>query len=336
MRWFGRKKTSPVKGMVSICVPTCNGADYLQDTFNSILTQTYRDIEIIIVDDNSTDNTIKIVREMTHGVPGVKIIKNPVRLGLGGNWNKCMEMATGEWIKFAFQDDLLSPDCIEKLHGLATRTNNIMAVCGRDFIFQENIDAIFQEKFLNYIKDNCITNRFPHHSEAISAEDFAVHVEKYPVFNCIGEPTAVMFHRSVISRFGKFNVDLTQIIDWEYWMRVAINKGFCFTREKLATFRLHNKGTSARNRSEAELSDLINELIVYHELYYSRYYDDFRKRIKHGLSIKNLMKSKLINRYASIQSILHQYPDNENWLQLMKKYRLKENFLFSMFHKNIH
>lgn len=235
-------------------------------------------------------------------------------------------MATGEWIKFAFQDDLLSPNCIEKLYELATQTNNIMAVCGRSFIFEENICTAFQENFLNYVKINSLANRFPHHNGAISAQDFAAHVEEYPVFNCIGEPTAVMFHHSIIVRFGCFNMDLTQIIDWEYWMRVAINKGFCFTDEKLVTFRLHNKGTTVQNRSEAEILDLIDELIVYHELYYSPHYAVFRNRMKQDIPIEKLIKSKLINQYAAIQSIIDQYPENEKRNQSIEKYRLKENF----------
>ena len=317
--------------MVSICMPTYNGADYLQEAIKSILAQTYQNIEIVIVDDNSTDNTIEVAREATQGVPRVKNYKNLVRKGLGGNWNKCLEMATGEWIKFAFQDDLLSPNCIEKLYELVTQTNNIMAVCGRIFIFEENICTAFQENFLHYVKANSIANRFPHHIGVISALDFAAHVEKYPVFNCIGEPTAVMFHHSTISQFGNFNIDLSQIIDWEYWMRVAINKGFCFTEEKLVAFRLHQKGTTVKNRSEAGLLDLIDELIIYHELHYSPHYAVFRKRINHNLHIKNLInKLKLIYQYSSIQSILYQYPDNEKWRKLIDKYRLKENYLTLM------
>ena len=319
--------------MVSVCLPTYNGSDFLQEAIESILAQTYQNLEIIISDDNSADNTLEVARAATQGIPGVKISKNTFRIGMGGNWNKCMGMARGEWIKFVFQDDMLSPDCIEKLYKLATQTNHIMAVCGRYFIFQDIIDSTFQDNFLNYVNDNSIANRFPNHTSVISAQVFAAHVENYPVFNCIGEPIAVMFHHSAISRFGKFNVDLTQIIDWEYWMRLAINRGFCFTGEKLATFRLHNKGTSARNRSEAALSDLINEFIVYHEMYYSPHYADFRKRIKQGLPIKNLIKLKLIDHYDSIQTILHQHPDYEKRQRLMEKYRLKESHLGSMLRK---
>jgi glycosyltransferase involved in cell wall biosynthesis len=315
----------PRKGLVSICIPTYNGADYLQEVMGGILAQTYRNVEIIIVDDNSTDNTLEIAREATRNVSEVRIYQNSLRKGLGGNWNKCLEMATGEWIKFVFQDDLISPDCIEKLYELAIQTDKKMAVCGRTFLFHQNVSRAFQENFLNYVRNNSIANRFPDSSGVVLAEDFARHAEEYPVFNCIGEPTAVMFHHSIISRFGYFNTDLTQIIDWEYWMRAAINEGFCFTDEKRVTFRLHHKGTTVQNRSEAGLLDLMDELIVYHELYYSPHYAGFRNRMKLDIPVKDIIESKLISQYAAIQSIIDQYPENEKRSYLIEKYRFKGN-----------
>jgi glycosyltransferase involved in cell wall biosynthesis len=314
---------------VSVCIPTYNGSQYLQETIESVLLQTYQNLEIVIVDDNSTDNTIEIARNITQGNPNVKIYQNVVRQGLGGNWNKCLEVATGEWIKFVFQDDLLSPGCIEKLHDLATRTNNVLAVCGRVFSFEENVPASFREIFLQYVDINSISNRFPHHDRVICAKDFAAHALQYPVFNCIGEPTAVLFHHSTTSRFGCFNIDLSQIIDWEYWMRVAINTGLCFTDEKLVTFRLHNKGTTAKNRSDDGnvLLAMIEELIVYHEQVYNTNYATLYKINKYDFFTPNklLTMSRLANQYSSIQSTRHQYPENMMRNQLIEKYRLKEN-----------
>jgi glycosyltransferase involved in cell wall biosynthesis len=324
------------KDIVSVCLPTYNGSEYLHEAINSVLAQTYQNIEIVIVDDNSTDNTVELVRDITKGIPSVRIYQNLVRQGLGGNWNRCLELATGDWIKFVFQDDLLSPNCIEKLLELATQTNNVLAVCDRVFVFEEKVSTLFQENFIQYVKVNSFANRFPDHVGVISAKDFAAHASNYPLFNCIGEPTAVMFHRSTISQFGYFNVDLSQVIDWEYWMRVAINKGLCFTEEKLATFRLHNKGTTAKNRlgDGNIILGMIDELIIYHTQFYNTNYAALRKKNKHDFLAEYLLKMRrLDNQCSSIQSLLVKYPVNEKRIQIIKKYMIKGNMSVFMVRK---
>lgn len=320
--------------MVSICIPTYNGAEYLSETILSVLKQSYQNLEIIISDDNSTDQTLEIAGKMTGGFPRVQISKNAIRQGLGGNWNRCLELASGEWIKYVFQDDLLSPDCIQKLYRLATQTRQMLAVCGREIIFQEPVNSTLKNDFLTYIAEHSIDNRFPQKTEIIDAKDFASHVEKYPVFNCIGEPTAVMFHRYAISQFGKFNIDLTQIIDWEYWMRIALHKGFCFTGEKLATFRVHGMSASVRSRMDALLVDLFNELIVYHELLYRPCYSAFRKRKIRNSSINNLLKLKIKSLCSTLEDLLKKNPDKSEWRYLLEKYRFTESRLSSLINRN--
>jgi len=310
------------KDMVSVCIPTYNGSDYLQEAIQSVLLQTYRHIELIIVDDRSTDDTVEIAEKLTQGFPNVTILRNANRQGLGGNWNKCLEAATGEWIKFLFQDDRLAPDCIEKLHRLAVRTNHALAVCGRQFDFEDNIPESYREKFLHYVQMNSFSNRFPDCDGVIDAGTFAVHALAYPTYNCIGEPTAVLFHHLTVSEFGYFNPDLSQIIDWEYWMRVAANKGLCFTHEKLATFRIHDKGMSAANWFDDRqiLVDKIDELIVYHEQYYKTYYSAL---YQHDAFIRkrNITLKRLMDEYAAIQALLRQYPVDEVRMMRIEKYR---------------
>jgi glycosyltransferase involved in cell wall biosynthesis len=308
--------------MVSVCIPTYNGADYLHEAIQSALFQTYRDIELIIVDDRSTDHTVEIAEQLTQGLPNVRLSQNAVRQGLGGNWNKCIEMATGEWIKFLFQDDLLAPDCIEKLHQLAVRTNHLLAICGRQFDFEDNIPESYREKFLQYVQTNSLSNRFPHCDSVIDAKTFAAHVREYPTYNCVGEPTAVLFHRSTVPAFGYFNPDLSQIIDWEYWMRVAVNRGLCFTPENLATFRIHDKGMSAANWSDGSriLMDKIDELIVYHEQYYNTHYSALYQQ-NDFIRKRNITLNRFMDEYATIQTLLHQYPVDGIRMMRIEKYR---------------
>ena len=62
-------------------------------------------------------------------------ISQRTNLGLVGNWNRCLELALGEWIKFVFQDDWLTPDCIECMVSASISSQSLLTVCRREFVF---------------------------------------------------------------------------------------------------------------------------------------------------------------------------------------------------------
>src|ERR1051325_8445652 len=98
---------------VSVCVPTYNGSAYVGDCLRSIQAQTFDDFEILVVDDDSDDQTWEIVAQYGKADARIRSVTNPRRLGLVGNWNRCVELSRGEWIKFVFQDDVLKRNCLE-------------------------------------------------------------------------------------------------------------------------------------------------------------------------------------------------------------------------------
>lgn len=93
---------------VSICIPTYNGARYLEACLDSVLSQTYKNIEILVVDDGSTDATLKILGRYVASDQRIRLVRNVVvsnehNLGLVGNWNHCIELSQDEWIKFVYR-----------------------------------------------------------------------------------------------------------------------------------------------------------------------------------------------------------------------------------------
>lgn len=259
---------------VSICIPTYNGAAYLREAIASATAQTFADFEILIVDDASSDDTLDIAGELAGDDPRIRIHRNAQRLGLAGNSNRCLELATGEWIKFLFQDDRLKPACVERLLELGTQSGATLVACRRDFDFDARISGEFMRSFLRHVAENDLNLRFPDHGGTITAAEFAAYVALYPALNCIGEPTATMFRRAAVAEIGGFNANLIQLIDWEYWMRIAVKSGLGYLDESLATFRLHDRGATLANMPRSRVLDL---LIVYHELAYRPGYAAVRK-----------------------------------------------------------
>lgn len=259
---------------VSVCIPTYNGSTYLRQAIESARMQTYSDFELLFVDDGSSDDTFEIVEEFARLDSRVRAYRNPQRLGLAENWNRCLELAGGEWIKFLFQDDYLHSTCIERLLKLAEGSGAPLVACQRDLKFEPDLPAEFKNSFVRYVVENELAARFPNATGAISASEFASHAALYPTLNCIGEPTSVMFHHSVVKRFGRFNPELRQLVDWEYWMRIATSAGLHYLDESLATFRVHRKAATFSTMDEPLILD---RLIILYNLVYDPLYLSVRK-----------------------------------------------------------
>jgi len=99
---------------VSILIPVYNRAKIILETLNSAVNQTYKNIEIIVVDNKSTDNTFEVLKEFAKSHPNVRSYQNKKNIGPVRNWRKCLDYATGEYVKILWSDDLIAPTFIEK------------------------------------------------------------------------------------------------------------------------------------------------------------------------------------------------------------------------------
>ena len=104
---------------VSIGLPVYNGARYLRECLDSLVAQTYRDIEIVICDNASTDDTESICREFALSDARIRYYRNDSNVGAGRNYNMTFELSQGEFFKWAAHDDLCAPRfveaCVERL-----------------------------------------------------------------------------------------------------------------------------------------------------------------------------------------------------------------------------
>ena len=90
---------------VSVCMPVYNGSDYIADSVQSVLTQTYKDFNLIVCDNCSTDKTDEIIRSFKD--PRLIYVRNNKNLGLVGNHNRCLELADGKYVHFLHHDDIM-------------------------------------------------------------------------------------------------------------------------------------------------------------------------------------------------------------------------------------
>lgn len=255
--------------LVSICIPTYNGAKYLQQALDSILSQTYKNIEVVISDDASEDETLDIIKAFEETAPLPVKVNFHQPTGIGANWNNSMAGASGEYIKFLFQDDVLLPDCIKEMVAVLQENNGVALVASkRKFIVQEEMDSPETEKWMQTFGDLQAHLHLPEKNINI----FDKSLFKSPVFyskptNKIGEPSAVMFRKSVIKKIGFFDLELKQTLDYEYWYRILKHHKIAIINKPLVQFRLHGAQATNINRDQQ-----IPDYEFYPKILYKHYF----------------------------------------------------------------
>jgi glycosyltransferase involved in cell wall biosynthesis len=297
--------------LVSICIPTYNGSAYLAQCIESAIQQTYANIEILIVDDKSTDNTCQLIEKYAASDSRIKLIRNQKNLGLVGNWNRCMDLAKGEWVKFLFQDDYFDSDCISVMVESISDGDKIIT-SGRRLVFEESID----EASKNYSLNETLTfSKLGIHTEkpiALTPEQITKFTVDHICMNFIGEPTTVMFRKEMAGELGYFNPDLVQICDLEYFLRIATRYGMKYIPQALTYFRAgaHSGSASSANISKRQFSMLhIDPIITTHLLLYNAHFASFRK----ALSGRQKMKLNLFFRvrtYEAYKSAMNSNKEN--------------------------
>ena len=231
--------------LVSVCIPTYNGERWIRESIDSALKQTYRSIEVLVVDDASTDNTVETARSFPD--ERVRVVVNATTLGLADNWNECVRLAKGEFIKFLFQDDALFPECIEKMMKLFTDHPELgLVFTRRDLIVESDAPAELAREFLDHYRDPHL--RFEHVSEVNNGRSlFDQHLHKKLHQSCIPEPPSTLIRKEVFRHLGLFNTRMHQACDIEMWLRIIFFYDVGLVDEKLLIFRVHGKSATASN-----------------------------------------------------------------------------------------
>src|ERR1700730_12399385 len=156
---------------VSVCIPTYNGASYLSECLDSVMRQTFGSIEVLVVDDGSSDDSVSIAQGYAKADKRFRVVENKAHLGLVENWNHCVGLANGEWIKFVFQDDRIEPACILRMVEASKPGVDLVVVC-RILDFEQDTPDYVQELYANHLAKHNLTRHFSDRSY-ISPEAFA-------------------------------------------------------------------------------------------------------------------------------------------------------------------
>ena len=210
---------------ISVCVPTYRGAATLGPAIESVLAQTDSDFELIVIDDGSPDDTRAVVERFAD--PRLRYVRNARNLGPEGNWNRCLELASGTYFKLLPHDDLLHPRCLERQRAVL------------DADLDERVALVFSARDVVGADGRLLTRRgYPGGHEGIIGASSVMGACVRRGTNLLGEPGAVLMRKSLADRIGPFDATNPYVIDLDYWFRLLAHGDAYYCAEALAGFRV--------------------------------------------------------------------------------------------------
>lgn len=212
-----------MKPLVSVCIPAYNSSAYIADTIRSILNQTYENIEVIVVDDRSGDDTVSVVKGLCKDDERVKLFENEKNLGMSGNWSQCLELCHGEFVKLICADDMIDQNALEvEAQALMDHPSANLAESDTRLV---DISGKATGAFKRYYKSGLVDGK-------------KVAKTSLMLNNFFGAPVNNMIRRSVLEKTGYFDPAFTYILDFDMWVRIACTGDVYIIHELLNSFRV--------------------------------------------------------------------------------------------------
>jgi glycosyltransferase involved in cell wall biosynthesis len=188
--------------LISVVIPVYNGEKTIQQTINSVLNQTFKDWELIIIDDGSQDSTVKIIREIEDSRIRIFSYDNG---GLALSRNRGIDHAEGEYITFLDADDLWTPDKLE----------------AQFQALQENPEAMVAYSWTDYIDES---SQFLHSGRHITINGNIY--QHLLVNNFLENGSNPLIRKQALNQVGEFDTSLKAGEDWDMWLRLAAHYQF--------------------------------------------------------------------------------------------------------------
>lgn len=243
--------------LVSVAVMTYNSSKYVLETLDSIKDQTYQNIELIISDDASTDDTIAICNKWLDKYrsrfANVKVLVPPHNTGQSGNYNRAFRACTGEWIKEIDGDDLLLPNCLTDLMQFVGENPEAkyvfgkMCCFGKDYERNLMFEKIFDYSFFSLSIDEQL-NRL-----TMSG-------------NCIPSPCSFYKRQYILDLRYENDERIPNIEDWPKWIRLLkLGVRFYYMEKNIVNYRV-GSGVSTESLKSPQYKSNDHLIMVYYQL----------------------------------------------------------------------
>lgn len=205
---------------VSVVMPAYNAEKYLATAIESVLTQTCQDFEFIIIDDGSSDNTLKIINEFAARDKRIKVISHE-NMGMGNSLNKAIAKAEGEWIARIDADDMMMPERLERQLAFIHENEGIAVASSLVYYLDENDRVIGKNK-----------------SNIVSADDCKKYLKSNELIGF--HHPAVIMSKAVFLEVGGYRPEFWPADDIDLWNRIVEKKHILLVQQEYLTkYRIH-------------------------------------------------------------------------------------------------
>jgi glycosyltransferase involved in cell wall biosynthesis len=219
---------------VAVCIPVYQGEQFLAETMRSVLDQTYRDFELVVLDNASPDASGRIARGFADR--RVRVETNPATLPQPENWRRAVQLCRAPLIKLVCADDLLHPRCLEYQVGPMEADPGLAVVAARRHMVDERSRVLVPRRGLAGL------------TGIRSSVEVARRVVRSGA-NPIGEPGGVLFRRDHYHAVGGWLPEQRWVMDLDLWIRLLQYGEFLGLPETLAAFRIGRESLSAENEA---------------------------------------------------------------------------------------
>lgn len=232
-------KISKINPTVSVVIPTCNRAHFVGRAIQSVLDQTYRNFEILVVDDASNDNTEEIVKHFSDE----RISYIPHRENKGGSSarNTGIKAARGKFIGFLDDDDEWLPQKLECQINLFSRSQSMVGA-----VYTGNI--MCNHKTRKVLKEIVPTKR------GMILADLLFR-------NCVGSTSSILIKKECLARVGLFDENLPSCQDWDMWIRISRHYQIDFVDQTLFIHYVHENRISTNYEARTQGTKILIEKI---------------------------------------------------------------------------
>lgn len=216
--------------LVSVLIPTYNRPELLELALDSVLNQTYKNIEIIISDDSTNDLTQEMIQPYLMKYPNIKYIKNPYSLE-EKNFEQCFNLASGMYVNFLMDDDLFHIEKIERMVRILESNEKVTLVTSvRELIDEHGAILPPQPDTVRLFEEDTIVSG-----------DIIANFILENLTNIVGEPTTVLFRKGDIDVFGSYyGKSYTVLNDLATWMTLMKKGSVAYIAQPLSYFRKHS------------------------------------------------------------------------------------------------
>lgn len=235
---------------VTVIIPSFNYRDYIEQALESVFNQTFKNYEVIVVDDGSEDGSYEFLKTQYAAQGRIKLIchENHRNLGLGKSLELGLSEATGNWVAILECDDIWEPNCLERRVAAVQKSASILFCSNKIRILRMDEASGWLDDYVYRVQSKLSLRQKGKTTRGFKVGNEIYYENLFPTFSCM------FFKKDALKKLN-FNSPVISWLDWYLYIQLAKAGDCCFLDEPLTLWRIHKGSQNSKNGVRRYLSD---------------------------------------------------------------------------------